>query len=648
MIHTSMHFEAPRTNSLYPERHSAGIDRRIEALERLETGKDPKIELSEEETAELLGFENKLGDTLESIHKLTPIRYTFYAEYFLTEAGRKDFFKTTGLEITGETPEDVIVSILKSRQAIQESVADKSIAAKKIAGLFGNSINFFNDSLFLELSKQKSADGSLNIDPETPLSNRAVILLTPDIALKKIDQLRTFKKFLKEKLAELGSETAPGPSLQAGLREVLILYKRKVNTMITGQIPNAIAAKNTADILRHEDISDAEKSLADLNDRQQTKTFPSLSDPESALARYDKFIHGASREYNTAGNRNQISLEIAAYADEIEKAYLENALSKPADIRKKGLDPNKILDETLSLEQYLPWAEELLEACGEKSAYPGSTYDPSREGPAPDNKWQIITGPEFKTNGIDPKRKTYKLGHTQKKKRSIENVVSVVLGHEIAHIFQKINRDALPIKLLGQIGSDRRGLYSEGGAMYLQDLVSTEAFGTRSIPMPHYVRAMSRRLRGGNYLDCLSAYYDSAYKILKAQLDAGTIDEETFQERTLSLLKTAINSTKRLFASSDDLSAQSSVLTQSDDTSYLEQRLLMEKLKAIGKENYAYLGINLDTIISLTKLGLFDAAKIKTPPLYALKLWDKIKDVYKLPSSGNSPAGEIDKDPDLL
>ncbi|MDP1619679.1 MAG: hypothetical protein Q8M12_01630, partial [bacterium] len=334
-------------------------------------------------------------------------------------------------------------------------------------------------------------------------------------------------------------------------------------------------------------------------------------------------------------------------ADQIEKLYLENALSTNENIQKKGLDPKKILDAKMSVEQYLPWVEELLENCKEKSVYPSLEYDPSRENPAPDGKWQVVTGPEFKTNNIDQKRKVYELGHTENKKRTVESVISVMLGHEIAHIFQKINREALPLTLFNRINSDRRGIYAEGGAMHMQDIISTEAFGTRSIPIPHYVRAMVCRLRGGDYLDCVSAFYDSAYKILKAQLDAGIITDKNFQKKVDLRLKTAIGSVKRLFNSATGFSGQSGILTRSDATAYLEQLLLMDKLKAIGKEKYAYLGINLETITSLAKLGFLDAAKIKTPSRYALKIWDKIKDGYKLQISENSPADELDKNPEL-
>lgn len=645
-----MNFETQEINRLYPERASADIGRKIEALEGIESGKLPKIELSEKETAELLAFENTLGENLEPIYKLASVSHTFYPEYFLSDKGREDFSAVTGLDLDGETIQDITVSVLKSRQAIRRMIDEETVSAKEVAELFGRSINFFDNNFFQKLSEQKAADGSLRINPETPLPKRSVMLLTPDISLKKISQLRIFKKFLKEKLADLGSPETHSSGLNEGLREILTLYKKRVNEMIASQSFFGIAAKNTADALDTEAISKEEDALAHPAKKHPDgiKHFFGLSDPEKTLARYDKFIYGASQEYNTSGNREQISKEIETYADQIEKLYLENALSENENIRKKGLDPAKILDATMSVEQYLPWVEELLENCGEKSAYPSSTYDPSREGPAPDNKWQVVTGPEFKTNNIDQKRKVYELGHTENKKRTVESVISVMLGHEIVHIFQRINREvALPFRLFNSVSSDRRGIYAEGGAMYLQDILSTEAFGTRSIPIPHYVRAMSCRLRGGNYLDCVSAFYDSAYRVLKAQLDAGIIDDKTFQKRTDLRLKTAIGSTKRLFNSTVDFSGQSGTLTQSNATAYLEQLLLMDKLKAVGKEKYAYLGVSLETLASLAKLGFFDAAKIKTPPLYALEVWDKIKDSYKLPTSENGEGGGLDKNPEL-
>ena len=54
--------------------------------------------------------------------------------------------------------------------------------------------------------------------------------------------------------------------------------------------------------------------------------------------------------------------------------------------------------------------------------------------------------------------------------------------------------------------------------MMVQSIISEKAFGYKSLPGTHYVKAMLTKLGGGNYIDCVKAYYGSKKKHIEEEI----------------------------------------------------------------------------------------------------------------------------------
>ncbi|MFC1645293.1 hypothetical protein ACFL08_04675, partial [Patescibacteria group bacterium] len=217
------------------------------------------------------------------------------------------------------------------------------------------------------------------------------------------------------------------------------------------------------------------------------------------------------------------------------------------------------------------------------------------------------------------------------KKRSIHDMFSVVLGHEMGHMIQSLNSAKLPFKILqGSLKAGRAFVFSEGGAKMLEDEVSMKAFGIHSYSKVNYANAMMKRLDGGDYLDCAKAAYEWERKAILAQVKKGIMDEEKANELFKKKVGVALNSAKRLFYGGNDLSSKSGFLTRSWDTSYLEGQFVNKKLQDAGLEKLAFVpGLNLQTLGDLMEIGSVDLNEIQGPNLHVLDIWDRIKKDYQ-------------------
>ncbi|MCW1888456.1 MAG: hypothetical protein KIH67_002780 [Candidatus Moranbacteria bacterium] len=599
---------------LYPERPSEGIEDEIQRLAQFESGEAKKLELTEEERGEIIALEKKAGKILEAIYRITPQSDSFYPEYFLTPEGRTDFESIVGEALPkNSTPEDI-------KKILFTSELLKKADTKKRANLAGRSRDYDEEKRFVALSQTLDENGRIDIT-QASAPERINIIFTPEKKRKKLSLLRAFKSNLKHY-----TDNHPGvlaeksPDFQKAFSGIVNLYISRTNDLIIDQNGSLFTLAEKRVLLGEEALTSDEQKLLE-------KTF-GLENPEGTLARYDKFTFGASEEYDSlSGERDQISQELTQFADEFEAIYTKSILEKDALIRAKGLDPEKISTPNISPEQVIELAEEVLGSYGFLSDQPTSEYSKDRSEPAPDNKWQFVAREEFKTHAINIKRKIIK---SSLKPQSIDKLISVTLAHEIeGHVVQAENQARVPLQLFQTLGGGRSVVFSECGAMNNQDFVSGEAFGFASPPHPHYIRAMERKLAGGDYLDCVEAFYNSALKETKLKRDLDKLTPEAFIKECETNLKLAINRTKRLFASGSSFTSEAGLLTHSKDTVYLEQVKLYQELKKHGLEKYVYVrGANLKTLLFLMEAGFLNPDDIQKPAFHSLKIWERIKDKY--------------------
>lgn len=601
-----------RKNSLYPERAFLKVDSEIARLKMIESGEIKKVELTEIEREEILEYEALLGEELERINDIKINSQIFYPEYFLTEKGRGEFFQATGLEMIGNDIEEIQRFILEKRLFFN------LIDGKKLSELAGKSVTFNDEKITESIGKTMDENGEIRIDGlKNP--SRVKIILNPAEALEKIQKLRQFKNKISlrnKNEIQAGSATIT----EIAKEKIKDLYRKKINVMIVNQVASGVWANESSSFLEDEQLTEEERKLKE--------TVPGLLKFEEIYSRFDRFIYGAASEYDEDGMRKQLGKELLDYIKEIEDSYLHNQLRRDELIREKGLDPEKIKENNIDVETFSQWAEGLLDFYGEKSIHSAEEYDPKRSGSAADNKWQFVAREQYKSMAVNSNQKVIKSGT---KNKSITEVLGTLLGHEFTHFIQAKNKQKLPLRLFGEkLGGFRSEVFAEGGAMDIENEVDKELFGYEGGSHPHYARAMSKKLEGGTYLDCVKAFYDSGLVGVKKKADFGIINKERFIEETKNLLTLAINRAKRLFTGEDRFDRSESYLTKSKDTVYAEQVIVMKKLKENGLEKCAFVsGVNLETLALLAEIGLIDLEAIEKPNLdFIRKIWDEERPEY--------------------
>lgn len=445
-------------------------------------------------------------------------------------------------------------------------------------------------------------------------------MINPSEAREKIEGLHNLKQSFKKKYRDIEQSTNASTDLRLAKKEFLDIYQRRVNILIMDLFPYALLVEQKRQTVGEHQLSGDEQIFLSL--------FNGLSDPEKNRSRLDKSIYGASSEYNKDGWKTQVPETLLPIAEKIAGLGEEAEIRKEENIRAKGLDPARVLGEKIDVETRSDLGEEILTSYDKLSVQPRKDYSPTRTGRAPDGKWQIVNLPNRSTFGVIESKGAV-LGPA-KRPFSVSDTFET-LGHEIeGHVLQNENKKLVDLEYFKRFGKDSRAvILSEGGAMFVQDVISQEAFGCPTIPHPHYIRAMQKKLEGGNYLDCAKAFYDSQLKVLKKKRTEEKIDDQVFQEEIKNSLKTALNRCERLFGAGASLSSRQNFLTHSKDTAYLEQYILTKKLKEAGLEKLLFFGAgNLQDIITIMKYSLLDLNKIQTPTYQTLKIWERETQIY--------------------
>lgn len=602
--------------SLYPQRAFEYVEQAVDRIRKLETGEEQKIELSNAEKESLLIFEKSLGDSFEKIYKISVNSTTLYLDYFVTEEGRKSFREKTGLSLNSDDP-----SLIRNFILIHSELMIGLMNSTDRIKLAGETLAYKDQLLRDEILKMVDPEGNISIR-DIPVPQRVSILINPKEAKEKIEELRNLKQSLKEKYKDIDQNEDDSLDLKFAKKEILDIYRRRINILIMDLLPYALLVEQKKQAVGEHKLSEEEQGFLNF--------FDGLSAPEKNRSRLDKLIYGASVEYDEDGWKTQVPESLLPITERIAKVGEEVEIHKEEQIKTKGLDPDKVLSEKIDVEIRSDLGEEILDSYNLLSNEPRGTFESGRSGKPKDGKWQVINLPNRKSFGLDEKRGAV-LG-PQKRPYNIADTFET-LGHEIeGHVLQNENKKLIELEYFKKFGKDSRAvILSEGGAMFVQDVISREAFGYSTVPHPHYIRAMQKKLEGGNYLDCVKAFYDSQLKTLKKKRVEGKIDEPTFRKEIREGLEVAINRSERLFGIGIDFSSGKNFLTHSKDTAYLEQYILTEKLKKAGLEKILFFGAgNLNDIATLLKLGLLDLSQIQVPKYQTLKIWEREKPKYML------------------
>lgn len=608
--------------SLYPERGSEGIEGKVLKLREVLESPD-RVVLSDLEKQEVLEFEAPFAEKLQAIYDKSIFASAIYMDYLLTEKGQTEFEEIFDVSLAEKIPEEIRFTVYALRNQFSEAQKQDE---KRFNDFVANSSRHFDAAVVKSLNESKQTEEVVNME-------KLQVLHNPEVLLFKITALRELKQELHKELRKFQQENEQSNADNA--KQVACkLYLRRVNHMIASLARTARMVERTAAVVEFDDLSDDEKNLL--------SQFPSLD--AKNLSRYDRFEFGASTEY-TEGERQQISTELRKYAEQNQKNMIHNAVEGGKKSKKQGIDLQHIQTENeFSLDDLVELGNRTLAEYGLLSEYSPSegegAYSVTREGRAPDGKWQVVIHPTAKSMSVHSKQGVVKIPAQQKGQpymATLRSALGVLVAHEIeGHVLQNENKRRVGLQLFDQIGGDRSSLFAEGGAMQNERTFCMEAFGTDSYPNSYYLAAMVRRLEGGNFVECVKAFYESAAEVIQAKLTASIINEAAAEKERAKMLQQAVNRVGRLFLPATDLAYTSEAgepvyLERSKDTVYLEQRKLLEELEKHEMTQFAYIGgANIDSVTDLIRVGLLNPDDIQEPKLFALELWDEVKDNYQV------------------
>lgn len=611
--------------SLYRERISSEyyLEQSLAKIDRLARG-EGVLELTDVERATILEHESQLEAKLYDIFSPTVRSVTFDPEFLLTAEGSKFFSDKTGVTTLPEALEEVTEYLYNNTDVV---VAMGKENRKELEGL---AKKFRDEKVAQQLSNQINENGDL-ISLEADMGERLGIILDPDKLLTKESSLREFKAELKKQYLNLKDD---GNFAEAE-KEIINLYIHRINLMLASIAGSIRAVARKAEIVGPELLSDSEMELLKVN--SGTISSSTMEQRERYASRYDRFIHGASLGY-TNRERPQVDKELADYAEMIGKKWLDENLSREAQVEANGISYEKINEKTLTPDERKEVIEGHLASLGilntDKDA-----EDEDTEAPPEQKSYKVKIKQGSRSASVGQKYRKLFIPNIN---ASIATLLSTEAGHEVGHVLQGVNGSEIPLKIFERIGGGGSTAFSEGGAISVQSKITKALFGYEVTNHPHYIRAMVEKLNGGNYLDTVRVFYQSAVEPFQIQYRQSQLSEEEFRDNVEKCLILAVDRSQRLFRHGRR-SSKEPVLSSSKDTAYVEQFKIAEALMARGQEKLLLIrGMSFENICSLLKLGFLKLDQLKEPNYDYLKsVWDREKSKYALDEQPNADS-EID------
>ncbi|MGL5831156.1 MAG: hypothetical protein ACRCZE_03325 [Candidatus Altimarinota bacterium] len=596
----------PPKQKLYIERPSAQVEKELAEIEDILEGRKKVLSLSEKESEELQIWEKDLGIELEKISELKAEEIVFNIEYFLTEEGKTDFKK-----IFPEAPD--FSDILSIRNFLYQNRSTLvTIEEKLLDDIAAKSIKFGDNKLENQILQSIQDDGSLHLQ-ELQYSQTIKIIQAPDRVMEKVKRLRALKSQLKTNKHEDETNFEKASEIVAGM------YKAKINEMLVKTYGMGFALKKLVENIGEENLSESESYI--LN-----STKGKLNKPRTQ-ERLDKFIYGSGKEIQPNGNYDTISTEIK---ERVATAIIDKTNNdRTAQLINNGLNPELVLAASIDSAQRKAWGERVLQAYGLLSEESTDKFVKTRTTSAEDDKWQYITRKDRKTKSVNAKQKAVFDGADTV--NDILKGLIVTCGHEIeGHVIQHVNKSKIPLRLFNKLGGDRISLLAEAGAIYNEEKLMLELFGIKRDVNTAYVLAMEMKKMGGDFYNCFRLLYEITLTSVRKKYNLNDEGQrELFKKDLIKEVKDLIPRMKRIFRGVE-LSDKSGYLPETKDTVYLEQEIVIRKLKEKGLTKLAYVGgANLKNIADLMHLGLLKYDDIEEPKFVTREIWEEIKDQYQ-------------------
>lgn len=502
---------------------------------------------------------------------------SFYLGYFHTPEGKADLVK---MGLDPATP-DVQSELLQTGK-ISEKVEPKE--RKEIAK---RSLDWYKDLLTEALAADRSLDDA-HLDQEAFSVN-----FQPQKLLNKIKLLQEHRRFYRQVRTQLKSE-ASGESEPVWRAKNLMLDQAvsRANNMLADLYTETF--KLAKQLQQSPDSPENRQYMSQLEElmpgvhravtRVRNEKLQSLDEFQEGVARRtDHLLQGV--DWQDEGI-SPISRELIDFAIEVESEPTgENA--RPGLFNKPALE--KLKKTKWSAEQFKEFCEAILSEWNILSAEQADWLEAEeRDGPAPDNKWQIVINPKSDSIAINRNKKLFKVPASFD--RNLVKSLSVA-AHELTHLAQAQSDADMSKKFpLAKAGGRRITGLREGGAVD-QEAKVYAALGEVRPTRLGYLHALKAKLNGASRIAVARAFYDHYEDESKISEEERTENREIAADRALRLYRNAGYNSQPL----DYIEGE------------LFKRVLDAKKRGLGEAVLiSAASFNLRDMAQLHQLGLYD------------------------------------------
>lgn len=239
--------------------------------------------------------------------------------------------------------------------------------------------------------------------------------------------------------------------------------------------------------------------------------------------------------------------------------------------------------------------------------------------------WKVVKRTTDKTTlGVYKPKKEVRVGKNMK--RMMEEILPVI-AHEIeAHVMHGDNEEKnvyTPRIMKNYSSGGRDGVLSEMLGRWVEDETRVRMGLEPKEPETLYFRTLEKKKEGATFIECFD-FYLRKYIVRQGQ----NFDEVLADREKYGLAFDYVyDRTMRLFRKNTPLNDKNNYLITTDQLKYLEQNLVLKKLKEIGLENLMLLdGADLHSAKQIKELGLLNGVE-KNRPKFVLagEIWPVIK-----------------------
>lgn len=407
-------------------------------------------------------------------------------------------------------------------------------------------------------------------------SPRVTVIIDPNAALERYQQLKDLKQFHKTLRSQLVTDlqtNSGDPQLTHAKLTLLDIHRRRTNELI---------AITTRRLHQHS--------------------------PKN-LSRYDKFIHGSADIED--GDFTPTSQDILQLADTILQTTIDQTPEQSAHTRFSPEEVQVLQTIKIDAQEAHDWFVQLLDENDLLADDQTPRINPNtRVNNHPTQHWQVIIDPS-KESSIGVSASTGQVRISPSFKRSLGKTspkcMAATLAHEFKHVRQALAQlNDVDLALAENVGtSEQESIHKEAGAVLDEDDLLQDFYRRTTVEKPYLVAALQARMSGGNFIDCAMANFHA-----RKAIDPSRSDK--------SLLKSALKNTLRIFEYDPDLNSKAPFPSNTQPMYYLEQIFITSKLL---KSNHAYLlsvgGIDLNTASKLKQIGMLNVGKLFSPKVPA-------------------------------